>query len=90
MKKQKNCDICNTKSVRLDAHHIWSTALNGPDIEWNKCYICPNCHRKVHQGNIIIEGWFHSTKGRILVHRQKNDEPIAIEKDWPVYLISNS
>jgi len=82
-----DCSICHEK-VNLDNHHIWSTCYGGPDVQWNKCKICPNCHRRIHTGLIIIEGWFSSTskKGKLLVHRKKNEQSITEIKDPQVWL----
>lgn len=82
-----NCNICNEK-VNLDNHHIQSSCYGGPNVNWNKCKICPNCHRKTHTGLIIIEGWFASTskKGRILIHRKKNELSITGGNDPKVWL----
>ena len=62
------CDVCN-EIINIDNHHIQSVCYGGPNIKWNKCKLCPNCHRNVHAGLIIIEGWFATTasKGRSLI-----------------------
>jgi len=84
--KKINCDICNNILVEPDKHHIWSKSLGGPNALWNICNICPNCHKKVHLGKLIIEGWFKSTKGRVLIWRSRGEESITNIKEHPVYL----
>ena len=81
------CDICH-KIIPLDRHHIQSTCYGGPNIEWNKCRICPNCHRKVHYGIIIIEGWFATTskRGKSLIYRKKDEESITGFPDPKVWI----
>ena len=82
-----NCNICN-ESIAVDKHHIQSICYGGITKEWNICKICPNCHRKVHTGKIIIEGWYSSTlsTGRVLIHRLKGEKSITDCKDPQVWL----
>jgi len=86
-----NCDICKER-ITTDNHHIQSTCYGGVNIDWNKCGICPNCHRKVHTGLIIIEGWFSTTakKGRTLIWRNKGEESITEMSDPRVWLYGDS
>ena len=79
------CVICKT-DIKLDKHHIWSKCHGGPNKLWNICKICPNCHRYVHQGKIIIEGWYSSTKGSILLWRNKGEESISGMPDYLVWI----
>jgi len=76
---------CEEK-LKLDSHHIHSLSKGGPDKPWNKCRICPNCHRKVHMGEIIIEGRFETTKGNVIIYRNKGEESITGFDDPPVWL----
>jgi len=66
MKKGKVCNICETKMEILDTHHIKSRAYDGTNSDYNLTHLCPNCHRKVHLGWIVIDGWFMTTGGRLL------------------------
>ena len=61
------CNICNIDFPSLDRHHIVSQSKGGTNEQSNICEICPNCHRLVHRGELIIEGWRFSTGGYILV-----------------------
>lgn len=76
----KYCEVCNTE-VKCDIHHIHSIGLGGKDIESNKCRICPNCHRKVHTGDIILEGRYSTTNGVMVVWRNKGEPSITGEPD---------
>lgn len=70
------CEICS-EILTCDSHHIHSLSKGGNDTTYNRCKICPNCHRKVHTGVIIIEGNFRTTNGISLVWRNKGEESIT-------------
>ena len=79
------CNICN-KKILVDTHHIQSSCYGGVNKEWNRCKLCPNCHRKVHTGSIIIEGWFSTSISNILVYRNKGDQSITSVEDPKVWI----
>ncbi len=81
------CEICR-KKLKTDNHHIHSLSMGGPDVNWNKCEVCPNCHREIHSGVIILEGKFASTsnRGYSLVYRKMGEESITGFEDPPVWL----
>ncbi len=87
--KKKVCEICSAKDVSLDKHHIHSLCYNGSNKPFNLSFICPSCHRKVHEGTIILEGKYSSTGGIILVYRNKDEESITGDTDPPVWIISD-
>lgn len=37
--------------VYLETHHVFSLAVEGPDVEWNVVAVCPNDHRRAHFGS---------------------------------------
>ena len=81
------CQICRNKRILIE-HHI-----NGRDIEdaekwWNKAGVCSNCHRLIHEGEVIIEKWCSTTNGRELLWHFKNEESKTGESAMP-YLIPN-
>jgi hypothetical protein len=78
----RECDICH-KPLLLEEHHI--NGRNIPDFnqEFNKCNICPLCHYKVHLKILIIEQWFMSSDGRILLWHKKDDTPITDRESTP-------
>ena len=51
-------NICEEEFELLDSHHIVSKKyLKFPNNKpSNKVSLCPNCHRLVHLGELIIEG----------------------------------
>ena len=63
----KKCDICGNDFILLDKHHIVSKSMGGGNEHSNICRLCPNCHREIHKGVVIIEGWKLSTDGYILM-----------------------
>lgn len=83
------CEICG-KEISTDTHHIKSLSKGGEDKPSNKCKICPNCHRLVHLGQIIIEGRFlvlsKEESGNILIWRKKGENSITCVKDPEVWI----
>ena len=83
------CEICK-KIINTDTHHIRSLSKNGTDKLFNKCKICPNCHRLIHVGEIILEGRFTSTNCKHgsteLVFRKKGEPSITGVKDPEVWI----
>lgn len=71
----------------LDRHHIQSISKGGPDNANNICNICPNCHRKVHKGYVVIEGKFISlNRGNVVVWRNKGEDSITGSEDPAVWI----
>lgn len=46
------CSLCNWSKGICDIHHINGRKIPDPDNHNNLCYICPNCHRLIHEGKI--------------------------------------
>ncbi len=81
------CEVCNKYFESLDKHHIQSRSKGGSNSPNNIAYICPNHHRLVHLGLVIIEGRFNSTSGDVLVWRKHDKESITGVKDPDVYIM---
>lgn len=64
------CDICKEVHI-LVQHHINGRKVDNPHKENNLCNICDNCHRKVHAGEINVEGWIMTTSGMMLLYNSK-------------------
>ena len=79
------CEICENL-LSCDTHHIHSLSKGGKDSKGNKCKICPNCHRKVHNGDIIIEGKFMTSAGFKSIWRNKNEKSITGLHDPKVWI----
>lgn len=65
------CPIDNSYNGPLDRHHINGRKIPKWDEDWNIVYLSPNSHRLVHEGEIIIEGWFQTSSGRELFWHKK-------------------
>ena len=76
------CDICKTESV-LEGHHINGREIERANDPFNIANICPNCHYKVHLGRIIIEGWFDTTDGRLLLWHNKEEQTVTNSQSNP-------
>lgn len=89
LKRAKICEICGeSDSSILEIHHIISRSRGGSNHPSNLCYICCNCHCKVHNGDIILEGRYNSTSGNILIWRRFGDGVVIKEMDIDsVYLV---
>ena len=85
----KSCYICNTilDEHQIDCHHIIPTSMGGCNLEWNKIFLCGNCHSQIFvegctggkhsiKGKtfIVIDKWFFSTSGRTLHYYNENGE----------------
>lgn len=84
----KSCTICKTEAY-CDWHHIQSKSRGGTNAKYNLVELCPNCHRLVHKGELIVEGWFSSTRGRVVVWRKKGEKSVTGIKDPPCMLIGD-
>jgi len=61
----KTCEICKERAILVE-HHIQGRKIDKPNHKSNLCYICDNCHRKVHNLLIKIDAWYDTTAGREL------------------------
>jgi len=42
------CSLCGWDACVCDIHHINGRQIPNPDNHKNLTYVCPNCHRKIH------------------------------------------
>lgn len=69
------CRICGeTDYSVLDIHRIIPGAEGGRYTKQNSTCLCCKCHRKVHDGQIIIDRYYLSTNGRQVLHLFENGE----------------
>jgi hypothetical protein len=68
---KKPCDICRDAQI-LEEHHIEGRDIPNFNHPSNLANICSNCHTKVHHGQIIIEKWVQTTKGKELLWHSVN------------------
>lgn len=83
---KKACEICGLADLSIiHRHHIIPQSdprcTNSHD---NLACLCPNCHSKVHTGELIIIGVYPSTDGRCLVWFKSNEEPPFPKELWLV------
>lgn len=78
-KLKKVCEICGSKNKStIDKHHIIPrTDPRTTDNISNLAIICSNCHRRVHAGEIIIEGVYTTSAGTLLFWHY-SDKPWTI------------
>ena len=49
------CSICGWNKCNCDMHHIRDKHIENPNTHDNLTYVCPNCHRMIHRGQISVE-----------------------------------
>ena len=88
--KNNRCEICKSP-ILTDIHHIQSKSANGTNKSYNKSELCPNCHRQVHEGKIILEGRFFTTNCKLgeteLIWRHNDTNSITNNNEPEVYKI---
>lgn len=83
-----HCEICNNKFSKLQKHHIKSKCYGGNNNKYNLAHVCPNCHVRIHIGEIICEGRFDSCpSGNIVIWRKTGEESVSGLPDPKVYII---
>ena len=71
------CSIDKNYCGPLDKHHINGREIRNWDSSWNIVYVSPNVHRLIHEGEIILEGWFSTSHGRDLLWHKKGETAIT-------------
>lgn len=49
------CSRCGWSETSCDIHHIRGRKIEDPHHHSNLCYLCPNCHRLVHNKQVAAE-----------------------------------
>ena len=65
MRDDFTCQKCGAKKTKLHAHHIIYKEDKGKDSIFNLITLCRKCHKKVHQGKLLITGGVSGFKDRI-------------------------
>tara|TARA_B100001057_G_C22544466_1_gene830957 strand:+ start:281 stop:556 length:276 start_codon:yes stop_codon:yes gene_type:complete len=61
------CRICGEDDYALlDNHRIVEGAKGGKYTKYNVVVLCSNCHRRTHDGQIVIDRYYLSTAGTVL------------------------
>lgn len=89
MSDKLKCEVCHDITF-LDGHHIHSISLGGSNEPFNRVKLCGTCHKEVHNGEIIIEGRFETTRGNTVVWHRKGEKSVTGVEPPPVYLMKKS
>jgi hypothetical protein len=81
----QECPICHTQCLLIE-HHINGRNIPNPNHASNLAYICDNDHRLIHEGKIIIEGYFQTTDGLKLLWHSADKESFS-NRDSKPYII---
>jgi len=82
---KQECTICNEQTYLVE-HHIRGRKIHDPNHPSNLCYICSNCHQKIHRGDIIIEQWIRMSDGLELIWHNKGEQSFT-GNDATVFLL---
>lgn len=52
----QGCMLCGWNEASCDIHHIIEKSNNGSNLNSNLIVVCPNCHRKIHNKIIFLDG----------------------------------
>jgi len=69
----QECQICKEKHILVE-HHIEGRDIPSPNKPSNRCYICSNCHTDVHNGLMVIEGFYQTNNGWELLWHYRDEE----------------
>ena len=71
----KKCFFCEIDDYALlDVHRIIPGEDGGTYTEANTVVCCANCHRKIHNRQIVIDRKYSSTKGVVLHYWEGEEE----------------
>lgn len=70
------CEICNAKTILIQ-HHIRGHDITNANHKNNLANICPNCHIRIHSGEIIIEDRLYTTNGYKLIWHLKGENSLT-------------
>ena len=79
------CQCCGKKNCKLETHHIIFRSRGGSDDENNMITLCKECHKKVHNGTVVLTkkpkkmNLRHATYMSIIRSRLLKKYPDAIE-----------
>lgn len=68
MYKKRRCTIPSCSYYgSCDKHHIIPQSEGGANAKHNLVDLCPNCHRQVSTGELVIYRWAIGSNGRELL-----------------------
>jgi hypothetical protein len=78
-KSEGRCCLCGEEDYAvLDCHRIKPGEEGGRYVESNVLVICANCHRKIHDDQIVIDRKYNTTSGTTVLHFWDEDG----EEQW--------
>lgn len=74
-KQEGKCYFCKESDYAvLDCHRIIEGQDGGKYTAHNTVVTCSNCHRRIHDGQIVIDRKYFSTSGKWILHFFENGE----------------
>ena len=68
-KFEGRCCLCGIDDYAvLDCHRIVPGEDDGIYSEHNCIVTCANCHRRIHDGQIVIDRKYYSSSGKCILH----------------------
>ena len=69
------CQLCGESDYAvLDCHRIVPGEDGGEYSDFNTVVLCSNCHRKVHDGQIVMDRKYQTLEGRWVLRYTVGDE----------------
>ena len=73
-KSDRKCYFCGLDDYAvLDVHRIAEGQDGGKYTEFNSLTVCSNCHRKIHDKQIVIDRKYFATNGAYILHYWDED-----------------
>lgn len=74
-KTEGQCFFCEEDDYAvLDCHRIVEGADGGEYTDFNTVVVCANCHRRIHDEQIVIDRKYFSTSGQYVLHYWEDGE----------------
>lgn len=72
---ERECRLCGESDYALlDVHRIVPGEQGGTYTIKNSVCLCCRCHRRVHAGQVVIEGKYSSTGGYVVHYFEDGQE----------------
>lgn len=69
------CYFCSIDDYALlDVHRIVPGEKDGVYSEFNSLCVCSNCHRRIHNEQIVIDRKYNTSMGNTILHYWENGE----------------
>jgi len=83
------CKMCFKKSEYLETHHIKdqqfadeNNMIDGhhKNVKHNLVPLCKECHLRITNGEVVMDGWKETNQGKILVWRESSKKVVMKKK----------